>query len=81
MGRLVYVREVSTVYPSRWCVGWRLIVMRRIARPNLDLQHLQREVAADSTADKGVDSGVTLDLHRWVVVEVVARFMLTTFVP
>lgn len=55
--------------------------MRRIARPNLDLQHLQREVAADSTADKGVDSGVTLDLHRWVVVEVVARFMLTTFVP
>lgn len=56
----------------------------RIARPNLDLQPLQREVAADSTEDQGVDSGVTLDHHRWVVAAVaaaVARSMLTTFVP
>ena len=82
MGRLVYVREVSAIRISQSSyVRLGADCYARIARLNLVLQPLQPGVAADSTVDQGVDSGVILGPRRWVVAEAaVGRSMSTTFV-
>lgn len=54
----------------------------RTVRPNLDLQGLQREVAADTKVDHAVALEADLGEATWVVVAVaeVAKSMSPTFV-
>jgi hypothetical protein len=79
MGRLVYVREVSLTC-IQWSLGLRLMECARIARPNLVLQALQREAAADSMVAHVAALVATLEHHQWVAEAAVVRSMLTTFV-
>jgi len=88
MGRLIYVREVSIIHIPVPLGGWacielalRLMECARTVRPNLVLQPLHREAAADLTVAHVVALVATLEPHQWVVPEVaVVRSMLTTFV-
>ena len=81
MGRLVYVREVrltSLMTPYSLC---KTDMISRIAKPNLVLQGLQLEVAADTKVDLVVDLEVDSAVVEWVLAPVPAAVVVKSTSP